>query len=217
MLYSDLTANIQSYVENSFTATQLATFVQQAEQRIFNAVQLPELRKNVTGQLTSGSPYLSVPSDFLSAFSLALTNDGTGVYKYLLNKDVNFIREAYPNPSVQAAPRYYAIFGPQSSNPLGLSLMLGPTPDAAYYVELHYFHYPQSIVTAGETWLGDNFDSALLWGSIVEAYHFLKGEQDLIAAYQKRYDDAFALLKQLGDGKNRMDNYRSGQVRAGVR
>ena len=141
----------------------------------------------------------------------------SGSYSYLLNKDVNYIREAYPNPNDKAIPKYYAIFGPRSDNDKYLSFILGPTPDADYTVELHYFYYPESIVTAGTTWLGDNFDSALLWGSIVEAYLFLKGEADLIAVYQKRYDDAMVLLKQLGDGKDRTDAYRDGQVRYPVR
>ena len=167
MNYTQLCADIQDYVENSFSADQLATFVQQAEQRIYNAVQLPELRKNVTGVTTASNKYLACPDDFLAPYSLAVI-DGTGNYSYLLNKDVNYIREAYPNPNDKAIPKYYAIFGPRSDNDKYLSFILGPTPDADYTVELHYFYYPESIVTAGTTWLGDNFDSALLWGSIVE-------------------------------------------------
>lgn len=216
MDYVSLCADIQDYVENSFSADQLATFVQQAEQRIYNSVQLPDLRKNVTGTVTQDSPYLSCPNDFLSAYSLAVI-DGDNAYNYLLNKDVNFIREAYPNPTDTAIPKYYAIFGPQSSDIKELAFILGPTPDSDYTVELHYFYYPESIVTANQTWLGDNFDSALLWGSIVEAYIFLKGEADLIATYQKRYDDAMALLMNLGNGKNRGDAYRNGQYRVPAR
>ena len=216
MNYTTLCASIQDYVENSFSASQLAIFVEQAEQRIYNTVQLPDLRKNVTGITTASNKYLSCPTDFLAPYSLAVV-DATGNYSYLLNKDVNYIREAYPNPTDTAIPKYYAIFGPRSDDNKELTFILGPTPDTAYTVELHYFYYPESIVTAGQTWLGDNFDSALLWGSIVEAYFFLKGEGDLLAVYQNRYQEALALLKQLGDGKDRADAYRDGQVRYPVK
>ena len=214
--YSQLCIDIQDYVENSFSTDQLNLFIEQAEQRIYNSVQLPDLRKNVTGVTTASNKYLQAPTDFLASYSLAVI-DGAGNYSYLLNKDVNFIREAYPNPTDTAIPKYYAIFGPRSDDEKELAFILGPTPDDEYEVELHYFYYPESIVTAGQTWLGDNFDSALLWGSIVEAYLFLKGEPDLIAAYQNRYQEALALLKQLGDGKDRGDAYRNGQVRYPVR
>lgn len=216
MNYASLCANIQDYVENTFTADQLATFTKQAEQRIYNSVQLPDLRKNVTGVLTVNNKYLQCPTDFLAPYSLAVV-EATGDYVYLLNKDVNFLRESYPNPSTTGTPKYYAIFGPRSDDEKELTFILGPTPSAALTVELHYFYYPESIVTAGQTWLGDNFDSALLWGAIVEAYIFLKGEAELIAAYQNRYQEALALLKQLGDGKDRGDGYRDGQVKYPVR
>lgn len=215
MNYSELTAAIQDYCENTFTSTQLATFVQNAEQRIYNSVQLPALRKNVTGSTTDGNKYVAAPSDFLSVFSFAVV-DGDGNYEYLLNKDVNFIRQAYPNPSDTGLPRYYAIFGPQSNDFDELTFILGPTPDDDYVVELHYFYYPQSIVTANTSWLGDNFESALLYGSILEAYTFQKGEPDVMAGYKQRYDEAMFLLKQLGDGKDRTDAYREGQVRLKV-
>lgn len=216
MDYASLCTEIQNYVENTFSTEQLNVMIAQAEQRIYNSVQLPDLRKNVTGVTTDGNKYLSCPSDFLSSYSLAVI-DGNGNYTYLLNKDVNYIREAYPNPTDKAIPKYYAIFGPRSDDDLYLTFILGPTPDDAYDVELHYFYYPESIVTAGNTWLGENFDSALLWGSIVEAYIFLKGEESLIAVYKNRYEESLALLKQLGDGKDRSDAYRSGQVRYPVR
>jgi hypothetical protein len=212
MDYATLKINIQDIVENSFTEEQLAMFTQQAEQLIFNTVQLPNLRKNVTGILSASNKYLSAPSDFLSVFSLAVI-DGTGRYEYLLNKDVNFIRQAYPNPTSLGLPKYYAVFGPNSNNDTELTLMLGPTPNAAYDVELHYFYYPESIVTAGQSWLGDNFDSALLNGALIQALRFIKGEGDMIAMYDKLYLQAIMLLKQLGDGKLRQDAYRSGQVR----
>jgi len=221
MQYTELCANIQDVVENSFTTEQLNMFIDVAEQLIFNTVQLPSLRKNSTAILTANNKYLSTPADFLSVFSLAVI-DGTGRYEYLLNKDVNFIRQAYPNPTSTAIPKYYAIFGPTTTsapNPVTtneLSLILGPTPDAAYSVELHYFYYPESIVTAGNTWLGDNFDSALLNGSLIQALRFIKGEGDMIAMYDKLYLQSIALLKQLGDGKMRQDAYRSGQYRANV-
>lgn len=218
MNYSELCVNIQDIVENSFTPDQLAMFTKQAEQKIYNTIQLPSLRKNATATLTINNKYLSTPGDFLSVFSLAVI-DGTGRYEYLLNKDVNFIRQAYPNPTVTALPKYYAIFGPTTTNDATpvitneLSIILGPTPDAAYNVELHYFYYPESIVTAGQTWLGENFDSALLNGALIEALRFIKGDPEMVALYDKLYLQAIMLLKQLGDGKMRQDAYRSGQVR----
>lgn len=215
MNYSELTTNIQDICENTFTADQLAMFVQQAEQRIYNTVQLPSLRKNVTGTFTVGNKYLSAPLDFLSAYSIAVV-DEDGDYTYLLNKDVNFIREAYPSASATGLPKHYAIFGPRSDYQNELTFIVGPTPDAAYMTELHYYFYPESIVTAGETWLGDNFDSALLNGSLVEAIRFMKGEQDIVQMYEKMYLQAIALLKNLGDGKQRTDAYRGGQMRVKV-
>lgn len=215
MTYDELKVNIQDIVENSFTDEQLAMFTEQAEQKIFNTVQLPSLRKNVTGILSASNKYLSAPADFLSVFSLAVI-DAAGRYEFLLNKDVNFIRQAYPTPTSLGLPRYYAIFGPNSNDATELSLIVGPTPDAAYDVELHYFYYPESIVTAGQSWLGDNFDSALLNGALIEALRFIKGEGDMIAMYDKLYLQAITLLKQLGDGKMRQDSYRSGQFRQNV-
>jgi len=215
MTYTELCVNIADICENTFTATEYAMFTQQAEQRIYNTVQLANLRKNQTGAITANNKYLSAPNDFLSTYSLAVV-DGSGNYTYLLNKDVNFIREAYPNPTATGLPKHYAIFGPQSSAVTELSFILGPTPDATYTVELHYYYYPESIVTAGSTWLGDNFDSALLNGALVEAIRFMKGEQDMVALYQSLFDRAMLLLKNLGDGKQRMDAYRDGQVRTSV-
>jgi len=218
MNYAELTAAIQDYVQNEFTSTELATFVKQAEQRIYNNVQFAYLRKNVTGTLTSGNKYLSTPTDFLSAYSLAVI-DATGNYTYLLNKDVNYIRQVYPSQSTTSLPKYYAIFGPTIVSDTftpELSLIMGPTPDQNYAVELHYYFYPQSIVTAGNTWLGDNFDSALLYGSLVEAYTFMKGEQDMMILYDTKYKEALALLKNLGDGKQRGDAYRDGQIKLPV-
>lgn len=211
MNYSELVTEIQSYVENEFATADINTFIEQAEQRIYNTVQLPAIRKNVTGSLTIGNKYLSVPTDWLATFSLAVI-DAAGEYQYLLNKDVNFIRAAYPTTAVldRGLPEYYAIF---DSN----SFILGPTPDAAYTAELHYYYYPESIVTAGTTWLGDNFDSALLYGALLEAYTYMKGESDVLQGYQQRYQEALALLKMLGDGKDRRDAYRSGQVRYPVK
>jgi hypothetical protein len=232
MNYTTLYNTIQTYTENQFpdvylasgstvdATTQINTFITQAEQRIYNSVQFPSLRKNVTGVTTSGNKYLSCPSDFLSSYSLAVI-DATGAYEYLLNKDVNFIRQAYPTPTDTAIPKYYALFGPTTTNDASpvitneLSFILGPTPDAAYNVELHYYYYPESITTAssGQTWLGDNFDSVLLYGSLVEAYTFMKGEADIIAGYDAKYKEALALASRLGDGMERSDAYRSGQYR----
>ena len=214
---------IQAYTENpsaDFVA-QLPVFVEQAEQRIYNTVQFPSLRKNVTGVTSANNKYLSTPSDFLSVYSIAVI-DPTGAYEYLLNKDVNFIRQAYPNPNDdKGLPRYYALFGPTTTNDPSpvitdeLTFILGPTPDAVYNVELHYYYYPESITTAadGRTWLGDNFDTVLLYGSLVEAYTYMKGEQDILAVYDGKYKEALALAKRLGDGLERSDAYRSGQAR----
>ena len=223
MNYTDLIANVQDIVENTFTNDQMAMFVRQAEQKIYNTVQIANLRKNVYGQLTANNQYLSAPTDFLSTYSLAVItgvtggNINTGTYAYLLNKDVNFIREAYPPPNSKGVPKHYAIFGPRSDLETELSFIVGPTPDSAYYVELHYYYYPESIVTAQTTWLGDNFDSALLNGTVVEAARFMKAEPDQIALYNDMYGQSLLLLKNLGDGKQRMDAYRDGQVRNPVK
>jgi hypothetical protein len=230
MTYTELITAIQTYTENTFpsttladstvvsSTTQLNRFITQAEQRIYNSVQFPSLRKNVTGNLTSTNKYLSCPDDFLSTYSLAVV-DGDGKYEYLLNKDVNFLRQAYPNPTTDTGiPKYYALFGPtvnSSTITNELSFMVGPTPDASYTVELHYYYYPQSITVAsdGHTWLGDNFDTVLLYGSLVEAYTYMKGEQDIMVFYDAKYKEALALAKRLGDGLERSDAYRSGQYR----
>lgn len=215
MTYTELVAAVSAYSENVFPDDVMATMVRQAEQRIYNTVQLANLRKNVTGSLTSGNKYLQAPVDFLSAYSLAVIKPD-GSYEYLLDKDVNFIRQAYPNPSATGIPKHYAIFGPRSDDETELTFMVGPTPNANYGAELHYFAYPESIVTAGETWLGENFDSALLNGTMVEAITYMKGEADMIKLYAERYLSSIALLKNLGDGKQRQDAYRSGQVRTKV-
>jgi hypothetical protein len=279
MNYAELTAAIQDYTQNEFTGTELATFVEQAEQRIYNSVQLANLRKNVTGNLTTGNKYLSAPDDYLSTYSLAIfsyatptatgtsaaftiivssasnievgqlvsgtgigtgalvslivgttitlsiANSGTvsgtitfqGDYLFLLDKDVNFIREVYPSPTSTAKPKYYAIFGPVYNNVNELSFIVGPTPDMDYMAELHYYYYPTSIVTAGTTWLGDNFSSSLLYGSLVEAYTFMKGEADMMALYDTKYKESLALLQNLGQGKQRGDTYRDGQTKITVR
>jgi hypothetical protein len=280
MTYAQLVAAVTDYTQNTFDTTTINTMIQQAEQRIYNTVQIANLRKNVTGVLSSGNKYLACPLDFLSSYSLAIypyntttatgtsgqrtivvasatgiavgqqvtgtgigtnaqvrsingttiyltvLNSGTvsgtitfqGDYLYLLNKDVNFMREAYPLSSQLDEPRHYAIFGPQSTNVNELSFILGPTPNANYYAELHYYYYPESIVSANTTWLGDNFDSALLYGTLCEAGVYMKSAPDdgMYKMYQERYVQAVALLKNLGDGKQRMDAYRDGQVRVAV-
>ena len=213
MTYSQLVAEIQSYTENTFQTVDINTFISQAEQRIYNSVQLPALRKNVTGTTTSGNKYLAMPTNWLATFSLAIIN-ASNEYTYLLNKDVNFIRQSFPDTDSEfyGEPAYYAVFDQNS-------FILGPTPDASYAVELHYFYYPESITTVsgGQTWLGDNFSSALLYGSLLEAYTYMKGEADVMNTYKARYDEAMILLKQLSDGKDRQDAYRSGQVRYPVK
>ncbi len=204
MNYTELKANVEDICEQTFTADQHAMFTEQAEQKIYNTVQIPALRKNQTGNTSSGNKYLIYPTDLLYVYSLAVI-DGSGNYIYLLDKDVNFMREAYPNPSTTGTPKHYGWFD-------NTALILGPTPDSNYDVELHYGYYPESIVTAGTTWLGDEFDSALLNGALVEALRFQKGEPDMVALYEKMYVQAIALLKNLGDGKMRIDAYRDGQV-----
>ena len=239
MTYDELYAAIQSYTENQFpetyladgtavsTKTQIDTFIKQAEQRIYNTVQFPSLRKNVRGSLIAGNKALSAPDDYLATYSIAVVegavgNDlDTGTYEFLLNKDVNFIRQSYPAPSDTGVPKYYALFGPRINGGEitdTLSFILGPTPDDSYKVELHYYYYPQSIVDApdGQTWLGNNFDSVLLYGSLVEAYTFMKGETDMVSLYETKYKEALGLAKRLGDGMERQDAYRSGQYRQNV-
>jgi hypothetical protein len=244
MNYSDLFITVKGYLENDFpdvifndstassstaaatytSVEQVNTFITQAEQRIYNTVQFPSIRKNVTGTTYASNKYLSCPSDFLSTYSMAVINTD-GSYAFLLNKDVNFIRESYPTPTDTGVPAYYALFGPATTSATPpvptneLSFILGPTPDAAYSVELHYYYYPESITTAssGQTWLGDNIDSVLLYGSLVEGYTFMKGEPDVIGFYEKKYQDAMMLAKRLGDGLERQDAYRSGQARIPVK
>ena len=215
MNYTQLVEAVSDYTENTFTTTEMNTFIQQAEQRIYNSVQFPSLRRNVTGIMTTNNNYLQCPADFLAVYALAVIN-ASGEYEYLLNKDVNFIRQAYPQPTDTGIPKYYALFGPRSDNPAELTFILGPTPDAAYNSELHYFFYPESIVTASTTWLGDNFDTVLLYGTLVEAYTFMKGEADMLGLYDGKYKEALALAKRLGDGLERQDAYRSGQYRQAV-
>lgn len=218
--YTQLVAATQNYAENSFDYSSdpsiLDTFIKQAEQRIYNTIQFPSLRKNVTGVTSGGNKYLACPTDFLAVYSMAVVNPTTSEYEYLLNKDVNFIRQAYPVPTSTGIPKYYALFGPTTGLPQELTFILGPTPTASYTVELHYFFYPESIVTASTTWLGDNFDSVLLYGTLVEAATYMKQEQDLVALYNQKYQEALALAKRLGDGMERQDAYRSGQFRQAV-
>ena len=235
MTYNELFETIKGYTENDFPNTQygdptaanvnftskeqIDTFIRQAEQRIYNSVQFPSIRKNVTGTTTNGNKYLSSPSDFLAVYSMAVIDPVTGAYEYLLNKDVNFIRACYPVPTDTGKPEYYALFGPTTTNanpPVvtnELSFILGPTPNAIYSIELHYYYYPESIVTATNTWLGDNFSSVLLYGSLLEAYTYMKGEPDVIQNYLGRYNEALMMAKRLGDGMERSDAYRSGQAR----
>ena len=233
MNYTELKKAIRGYVENDFpTITftdsvttftsdeQLAVFVKQAEQRIFNSVQPPIFRKSVIGVFDADNPYLTCPTDFLSPFSLAVINLTTGRRDFLLNKDVEFIREAYPIPTSTGRPRHYALFGPMVNGGVitnDISIIVGPTPDLDYQAELHYFYYPESIVTAGTSWLGENFDTVLFYGALQEAYTFIKAEPDMLGRIDSQYKEALALFKQLGDGKDRRDTYRDVQVRYPVR
>lgn len=218
MTYDELVTAVNSYCENNFATVDMDTFIRQAEQRIFNVAQPANQRKNVTTALTQGVKFLNCPADFLSVYSLAIYPAAGGDYTYLLDKDVNFIRAAYPNPATLGKPKHYAIYGPQVSTEDELQFIVGPTPDASYAVELNYYAYPESIVDAadGRTWLGDNFDSVLLYGTMCEALTYMKGEADMIALYQDRYIQAVALYKNLADGKQRGDSYRDGQIRVKV-
>lgn len=217
MNYTQLVTQVNDYCENSFPTDNMNVFIRQAEQRIYNTAQPANLRKNVTGALSSGNKYLGCPSDFLSVYSLAIyPASGTGDFLFLLNKDVNFMREAYPNPTTTGKPKHYALFGPQSNDINELTFIVGPTPNAAYMAELHYYYYPESIVTAINTWLGDNFDSVLLYGTICEALVYMKSEGDMVKLANDRYIQAIALYKNLADGKQRGDAYRDGQVRVAV-
>ena len=238
MNYTELFNTIKSYCENDFAASsftassggavvvpsteQVNTFIKQAEQRIYNSGGPPILRHNVYGELSQGNKYLNLPEDFLAVFSLAVLTDTTAgedsPQEFLLNKDVSFLRQSYPDPSYQGVPLYYALFGPNTGPNVPLpntayTLIVSPTPDTNYQVELHYFRYPESIVTAGTSWLSNNFDTVLLYGALMEAIVFMKGEQDLVTFYKARYDEALMMYKQLTDGKERQDSYRSGQLR----
>ena len=220
MNLTTLRATIRAYAENDFPQTvgsggltsdqQIDTFIRQAEERIYNSVQFPNFRKNDTGTATANNKYLGTPGDFLAVYSLAVILPN-GEYEYLLNKDVNYIRAAYPNPTTVGVPKYYALWD-------DYTFILGPTPNSGYTMELHYFYYPESITTVagGETWLGDNFDMCLLYGSLLEAATFMKSEPDVLANYNKRYEEAMILAKRMGDGMERRDAYRSGQVRMTV-
>jgi len=232
MNYQELFSQIQTYTENQFpdtfvqvttggsqtnvnAVTQINTFIQQAEARIYNTVQIPSLRRNVTGTLTANNKYLACPNDYLSTYSIAVI-DADGNYEYLLNKDVNYIRQAYPNPNDTGLPRYYALFGSRLNDPNELSFILGPTPDSAYTAELHYFYFPESIVDQGTSWLGDNYSPVLLYGSLVEAYTYMKGETDMLNMYNTKYNEALQQLNRLGTGLERGDAYRDGQAKIKV-
>ena len=232
MNYTQLFNTVKTYTENEFPSTtftgtdgvttvttlsntQVNTFITQAETRIYNAINIPALRKNVTGSLTANNQYLSLPTDWLSAYSIAVI-DGSGNYSYILNKDVSYIREAYPGPTSTGLPKYYALFGTQLSNNYALSYILGPTPDQNYGVEMHYFYYPPSIVTAGESWLGDNYDPVLLYGALLEATIFMKAEAEIATMYKAKYDEALNELRRLCDALERGDSYRDGQLKLNV-
>jgi len=214
MNYAALVSAVSSYTENTFPTVDMNLFITQAETRIYNAVQLPNLRKTATTALTASTPYFNAPNDFLSVYSFAIVNTN-GSYTFLLNKDVNFIREAYPTPATTGTPKYYAIYGPQTTV-TELQFILGPTPSAALATDLQYFAYPESIVTASDTWLSDNYDPVLLYGTLVEAYTYMKGEQDVVLLYNTKFGEALVQLKRLGDGLERSDAYRSGQARIPV-
>jgi hypothetical protein len=200
--YTELKQAIQDYLESD-EATLVANIpiiVQQAEARILKKVQLPDFRKNVTGTITGSDEYLGIPTDFLAPYSLSIDNSG---HEFLIFKNVNFVREAYPITSVEGPPKYYSIFSDEY-------FLLGPTPDQNYLAELHYFFSPESIVTASTSWLGTHAEAALLYGSLIEGYTFQKGDDDMLTIYHERYTDAMKDLKVLAEGRNVTDSYRNG-------
>ncbi len=211
MNYTQLVDLVKQYTQNEETSfvANIPVFVQLAEERIYNAVFIPAIRKNQIGTLTTNNKYLTLPGDWLANFSLAVITPVTNAQTFLLDKDVNFIRECYPDPDDSGVPKYYAIFDQNT-------LILGPTPDSNYQVELHYYYYPESIVTASTSWLGDNFETVLLYGTLREAYLYMKGEQDMITYYEQKYQESLGLLKVLGEGKDRRDAFRSGLNRIPV-
>lgn len=213
MNYTELSAALQDYLETTEPTfvSYIPMFVKQAEQRIYRSVMIPELRKNVLGNVTTNNKYLARPTDFLSTFSIAII-DGSGDYTYLIDKDVNFIREAYPSGSATGLPKYYAQFDGDSAGSATGNFILGPAPDSNYEVELHYYYDPPSIVDTGTSWLGTNAEAALLYGSLIEAYTFLKGDADLLAGYKARYEEAMALLGVIDD-RSKRDSYRDGEPR----
>jgi hypothetical protein len=215
MNYTQLVAEISAYTENTFNTADVNTFIQQAETRIYQAVQFPVLRKTATTTFTISNPYMDCPVDFLAAHSFAVI-DAAGAYGYMLNKDASYIREAYPTPTSTGVPKYYALYGPQAASQSELRFLVGPTPASAYSTELQYFYYPETIVTAGTSWLGDNFDVVLLYGALVEAYTFMKGEADMMQLYDGKFKEALLLAKRLGDGMEKQDTYRSGQAKTAV-
>jgi hypothetical protein len=220
MNYSALVASVQEYSENDFNYAAdpsiLNTLIAQAERRIYNTIQFAALRKNSTLTTSNGVAYVNCPSDFLSVYSMAVVLP-SGVYEFLLNKDVNFIRASYPNPATTGTPRYYALFGPTVADEAELRFIIGPTPNAALSLDLNYFYYPESIVTAGNTWLGDNFDPVLLYAVLVEAATYMKAEADMVNLYNTKFQEALLMAKRLGDGLERSDAYRNGQARMPVK
>ena len=210
MTYTELVAAINSYTENDYTTTDVNTFIKNAEQRIYNSAQIPDLRKNVTGAISANNRFLEVPTDWLATYSISVI-DSDNEHNYLLNKDVNFIRESFPDTDTtfNGKPQYYAIFD-------DTSFILGPTPDIGYSAELHYYFYPTTIVTAGSSWLGDNFDTVLFYGALLEAAAYLKENDEITNQYKERYTESLNELKGLGEGKNMRDAYRSGQIRIPV-
>ena len=204
LTYTQLKQAMQDYTESNETTfvANIDLMIKQAEDRILKTVQLPDFRKNVTGTTQINVQYLEVPSDFLAPFSLACDNSG---YEYAIFKDVSTIRSMYPDNTYTGVPKYYGLFSDDY-------FILGPTPSAAFDAELHYFYRPESIVTAENSWLGDNAESVLLYGCLVEAYTFLKGDSDLLSIYAGRYGEALEKLNVLGKGYSMTDSYRSGDV-----
>jgi hypothetical protein len=211
MNYTQLVDLVKQYTQNEETSfvANIPVFVQLAEERIYNAVFIPAIRKNQIGTLTPSNKYLTVPADWLANFSLSVIEPVTNAQTFLMDKDVNFIRDCYPDPDDTGVPKYYAIFDDST-------FILGPTPDSNYQVELHYYYYPESIVTAGTSWLGTNFETVLLYGAVREAYIYMKGEQDMMVYYEQKYQESLGLLKLLGEGKDRRDAFRSGLNRIPV-
>ncbi len=210
MNYTDLVQQIKDqleYSETTFVAS-IPDFVKRAEERIFRMVQIPDLRRVSTSNFVASNEFVTVPTDYLSTYSFAVT-DGSGILSYMLNKEYEFIQTSYPDNTIEGLPRFYAIVDDDT-------IQVAPVPDSTYAIEIFYFYLPTSIVSSQNTWLGDNAGNTIFWGSVVEGYKFLKGEGDLMQMYDNSFAEAIAELKILAEGRERRGTYRIPDKRVGL-